>query len=105
MHNNNNNNTGELRSKNELSRSTDLVVGFWAGEVTPFLDYTTEVYRVEWDEHCSDLIVLREPIKVEYVKHQRLGTDLCVRHLINIIDSQCYYRMICEIRSVAKWLV
>jgi len=59
----------------------DLIVGLRAGQVTPLLHYTAEINRVEWNKHRADLVVLREPIEVEDVKHQRLGTDFCIRHL------------------------
>jgi len=50
-----------------------------AGDVAPFLDDSAQVDAIQWDVYLSDLIVLREPVKVVDGKHERLCANLGVR--------------------------
>ena len=56
-----------------------LIVG--ARDVAPLLDDASQVHRVEWNLHLSDLIVFGEAVEVVDGEHQCLWAHFSKRHL------------------------
>ena len=70
-----------LQNVNVYTLRTYLFFWIRAGQISPFLYDSSQVDGVKRYQNLSDLIVLRESIKVVDGKHERLRADLGVRHL------------------------
>ena len=64
-------------------RASNLsVVAFEAGDLAPFFNGLRQIDHAKWELDLSDLIVLREAIKVVNGKDQRLTHCIRIRDLL-----------------------